>query len=276
MWLRFHCLSLPVFQPSVQAWLVLFWLMLYPAQFRLALRAAYKGNFLQCVPLFKQHKLPFSQAVTHRNLLPSARAKSTNSRALLVKHRADNSFSSRAPHFAGGSFKKFLLMLIFLVISILSWNSPNQNFCWKSVSRDTMQKDVCQAPPSWKRNTYNSIIHHGLLFPNIATNQKWWHFSDLKIRSCRLIRTKTAWLSFPRVFRDGRMVPKSCNNLIPAAPSWLLGSKTCASFSSAQEKQFSSVWVCNSCRESSEDKPGLIPTPMTVRRSSSFRYDTVP
>lgn len=29
-WLRFPCLSLPVFQPSVQAWLVLSWLMLYP------------------------------------------------------------------------------------------------------------------------------------------------------------------------------------------------------------------------------------------------------
>lgn len=122
-WLRFPCLSLPVFQPSVQAWLMLFWLILYPIYFRLALRAAYKGNFLQCVPLFKQHKLPFSQAVIDRNLLPSVRAKSMNSRALLVKHRADNSFSSRAPHFAGGSSKKFLLILIFLAISILPWNT---------------------------------------------------------------------------------------------------------------------------------------------------------
>lgn len=76
--------------------------------------------------------------------------------------------------------------------------------------------------------------------------------------------------------QNGRMVPKSRNNLIPAAPSSLLGSKTCASFSSAQEKQLSSVWVCNSCRESSGDKPDFIPLSMTERSSSSFRYNAVP
>lgn len=89
---------------------------------------------------------------------------------------------------------------------------------------------------------------------------------------------KDCMTQFPSVcvYRDRRMVPKSHNNLIPAAPSSLLGRKTCASSSSAQEKQLSSVWVCNSCRESSGDKAGLIPTPMTERSSPSFCYDAEP
>lgn len=49
------------------------------------------------------------------------------------------------------------------------------------------------------------------------------------------------------------MLPSSLSKVILAASSssTLLGTKTCAAFICAQGKQLSSVWVCDSCRESS-------------------------